>query len=241
MYHISVLPMCHMTAQVLLKLVHGPLSRTARSGPVHHPGHDRTSIEKIIIPLNQFLPINHSRQRAEDSVHSSMKEPIATPIGLYMAGYSGAGGDYIPLKAINRQIYQRLPNGILFGLKINTGSGAPTQDSMIIDVIFDNEKESTLHDPHIIQQVTDYPVDQATRGIVWFGTAKPPGYTQYSKYGIHTVAVKVAPRTAPASGTASADQTLDARDFSPEAGGQIAEFTFEITKGPILPPPDEGE
>jgi hypothetical protein len=170
-----------------------------------------------------------------------MVSPIATPIGLFMAGYSGAGGDYLPLKAINREIFQRLPNGILFGLKIAAGAMAPTKDSMIIDVVFDNEQESTLRDPHIVEQVTDYPVDQATRGIVWFGAARPPGYTQYSKYGKHNVLVKVAPRKAPASGTASADQALAARDFSPEAGGQIAEFAFEIKKGPIAPPPDEGE
>ena len=174
-------------------------------------------------------------------VYTKMVNPIATPIGLFMAGYSGAGGDYIPLKAIYREIFQRLPNGIIFGLKIATGPTAPTKDSMIIDVIFDNEKETTLRDPHIIEQVTDYPVDQANRGIVWFGTAKPPGYTQYSKYGKHTVTVKVAPRGAPLPGTASADQILAARDFSPEAGGQIAEFSFEIKKGPIAPPPDEGE
>jgi len=170
-----------------------------------------------------------------------MINPIAEPIGLFMAGYSGAGGDYIPLKSINREIFQRLPNGIIFGLKIASGIAAPTKDSMIVDVIFDNEVESTLHDPHIVEQVTDYPVDQATRGIVWFGAAKPPGYTQYSKYGKHPVLVKVAPRKAPASGTASAAEVLAARDFSPEAGGRIAEFVFEIKKGPIAPPPDEGE
>lgn len=175
-------------------------------------------------------------------VYTTMpKAPIASPIGLFMAGYSGAGGDYVPLKAINREIFQRLPNGIIFGLKIENGQATPTKDSMIIDVIFDNGQESILRDPHIIEQVTDYPVDQATRGIVWFGVAKPPGYTQYSKYGKHNVLVKVAPRGAPLPGTASADQILEARDFSPEAGGRIAEFSFEIKKGPILPPPDEGE
>ena len=159
------------------------------------------------------------------------KPPIATPLGLFMAGYSGAGGDYVPLKSIYRDIYQRLPNGIIFGLWINTGLTAPTKDSMIIDVIFDGEKESTLHDPHILEQVTDYPIDQATRGIIWFGVAKSPGYSQYSDYGIHTVTVKVAPRVAPI-GT----DPLPPRDFSPEAGGRIAEFMFEIKKG-LIPAP----
>ena len=152
-------------------------------------------------------------------------------MGIFMAGYSGAGGDYIPMKAIYRDVYQRLPNGIIFALRINAGPNAPTKDSTIIDVIFDNEKESTLHDPHIIEQVTDYPVDQATRGIAWFGSAKPPGYTQYSEYGMHTVTVKVAPRAAP-TGT----DPLPPRDFSPEAGGRIAEFVFEIREGPIPAP-----
>ncbi len=167
---------------------------------------------------------------------TQVTNPIAEPIGLFMAGYSGAGGDYIPLKAIHREIFQRLPNGIIFGLKIEAGPTTPTQDSMIIDVVFDNEVESTLHDPHIIEQVTDYPVDQARRGIVWFGTAQPPRYTPYSRYGKHTVLVKVAPRKAPTGAT-----DLPLRDFSPEAGGRIAEFAFEIKKGPITPPPGEGE
>lgn len=165
-----------------------------------------------------------------------MKEPIAEPIGLYMAGYSGAGGDYLPLKSINRDIFQRLPNGILFGLKIAAGELAPTQDSMIIDIVFDNEQDATIRDPHIVEQVTDYPVDQARRGIVWFGAAKPPGYTRYSRTGPHTVTVKVAPRPAPTGTT-----DLPPRDFSPEAGGRIAEYRFEIKKGPIPPPEFEDD
>jgi hypothetical protein len=169
------------------------------------------------------------------------KQAIAQPIGLFMAGYSGVGGDYIPLKSIYREIFQRLPNGIIFGLKIETGAGAPTKDSMIIDAQFDGEKASLLHDPHIIEQVTDYPIDVATRGLTWFGVIPVPGYTQFSTYGIHTVQIKVAPRTAPVAGTAGATTPLAARDFSPAAGGRIAEFSFEIKKGPIAPPPDEGE
>lgn len=165
-----------------------------------------------------------------------MKEPIAEPIGLFMAGYSGAGGDYLPLKSIHRDIFQRLPNGILFGLKVAAGEQAPTKDSMIIDVVFDNEPDATIHDPHIVEQVTDYPVQQAQRGIVWFGAARPPGYTRYSKTGMHTVTVKVAPR-APPTGTTD----LPPRDFSPEAGGRIAEYRFEIKKGPIPPPEFEDD
>ena len=161
------------------------------------------------------------------------KAPIASPIGLFMAGFSGVGGDYIPLKAIYRDAYQHLPNGIIFGLQINAGPTAPTKDSMIIDISFTGPDGSMalIHDPHIIEQVTDYPVDQATRGIAWFGAAKPPGYTPFSAYGIQTVQIKVAPRVAP-TGT----DPLPPRDFSPEAGGRIAEFVFEIKKGPIPAP-----
>ena len=108
------------------------------------------------------------------------KAPIGTPIGIFMAGYSGANGDYIPLKSITRDIFQRLPNGVIFGIKIETGAGAPTNDSMIIDTQFDGEKASLLQDPHIIEQVTDYPVDVANRGLVWFGVLPVPRYTQFS-------------------------------------------------------------
>lgn len=167
------------------------------------------------------------------------KSPIATPVGIFMAGYSGAGGDYIPLRSITRDIFQRLPNGVVFGLKIETGVTAPTNDSMIIDVIFDGEKASTLQDPHIVEQVTDYPIDVATRGLTWFGVAPVPRYTQFSTYGMHSVQVKVAPRVAPPAGVAGATAVLPPRDFSTEAGGRIAEFTFEIRKGPVALSPEQ--
>jgi hypothetical protein len=157
-----------------------------------------------------------------------MVNPIATPIGLFMAGYSGAGGDYIPLKAITRDIFQRLPNGIIFGLQIEKGAEAPKQSSMIIDVIFDGE--ANVRDPHIVEMVTDYPVDVANKGMVFFGVAKVPGYTRYSQVGKHTVMIKVAPRAPPVDG-----QPMAPRDFSAEAGGRIGEFAFTITKGPIVP------
>lgn len=160
-----------------------------------------------------------------------MVNPIATPIGIFMAGYSGAGGDYIPLKAISKDIFNRLPNGIIFGLKIETGPETPKQSSMIIDVIFDGE--ANVQDPHIIEQVTDYPVDVANRGMVFFGVAKVPGYTRYSMVGKHSVMIKVAPRAPPENGK------VGPRDFSTDAGGRIAEYAFVITKGPILPPDEE--
>lgn len=161
-----------------------------------------------------------------------MVNPIASPIGIFMAGYSGAGGDYIPLKSINKEIFNRLPNGVVFGLKIEAGAEAPKQSSMIIDVIYDGE--SVVQDPHIVEMVTDYPVDVANRGLVFFGVAKVPGYTRYSKVGKHTIMIKVAPRQLPAEG-----QKMGPRDFSGEAGGRIAEYSFMITKGPILPPDEE--
>lgn len=156
-----------------------------------------------------------------------MANAIASPIGIFMAGYSGAGGDYIPLKAISKEIFQRLPNGVIFGLKIEAGADAPTQSSMIIDVIFDGE--AGVQDPHVVEMVTDYPIDVANRGKVFFGVAKVPGYTRYSKLGKHNIMIKVAPRAAPENGK------VGPRDFSAEAGGRIAEYSFMITKGIQVP------
>lgn len=161
-----------------------------------------------------------------------MANPIATPLGIFMAGYSGAGGDYVPLRSINKEIFNRLPNGIVFGLKIEAGAEAPKQSSMIIDVIFDGE--AVMQDPHIVEMVTDYPVDVANKGLAFFGVAKVPGYTRYSKVGKHSVMIKVAPRVMPAAG-----EPMPPRDFSGEAGGRIAEYSFMITKGPILPPDED--
>jgi hypothetical protein len=175
---------------------------------------------------------------------TEVKPPIAHPIGLFMAGPEGAGGEYIPLKRMRRDIFQRLPEGIVYGLAINADADAPKQDSMIIDIIFD--AAITLHDPqkdHTIEQVADYPIDQATRGIVWFCPVRPPRYTRYSRVGKHTVTIRVAPREAPAAGTDSADQVLGARDFSEKAGGKQETFTFEIypASEPLDGAPERGD
>jgi hypothetical protein len=161
-----------------------------------------------------------------------------------MAGVTGAGGEYIPLARIRRDIFQRLPEGIVYGLAINADTDAPKQDSMIVDITFDGQ--TTVHDPqkdHTIEQVADYPIDQATRGIVWFCPVKPPGYTRYSTVGKHTVTIRVAPREAPAAGTGSAEQVLASRDFSDKAGGKHDTFTFEIypTSEPLDNAPGRGD
>ena len=191
----------------------------------------------------------------------SEKPPIARPLGLFMAGVTGAGGEYIPLARIRRDIFQRLPEGIVYGLAINADKDAPTKDSMIIDITFD--ESTTMRDPqkeHTIEQVTDYPIDQTTRGIVWFCPVQPPRYTRYSKVGKHTVTIKVAPRTAPDTGQHientnddgtiigewvpnSADQVLDSRDFSDKAGGKHDTFTFEIypASEPLDGAPERGD
>jgi|WetSurMetagenome_2_1015567.scaffolds.fasta_scaffold348988_3 hypothetical protein len=158
-----------------------------------------------------------------------MNAPIAYPIGLFMAGPDGAGGEYQPLERIRHDIFQRLPEGIVYGLAINADANAPAQDSMIVDITFD--ARTTVHDPqkdHTIEQVADYPIDVATRGIVWFCPVQPPRYTRYSRVGKHTVTVRVAPREAPAAGTGSAGQAPAPRDFSESAGGRRDTFTFEI-------------
>jgi hypothetical protein len=157
------------------------------------------------------------------------KSAIARPIGLFKAGPSGAGGEFQPLDRIRHDIFQHLPEGIVYGLAIETAEGTPTQDSMIIDITFDGK--TTYHDPqkdHTIQQVADYPIDQATRGLVWFCPVQPPRYTRYSRVGKHTVTIRVAPREAPAAGTDSAEQILGPRDFSEQVGGKHDTFTFEI-------------
>jgi hypothetical protein len=55
-----------------------------------------------------------------------------------------------------------------------------------------------------------------------------PNYSKYCRSGKHTVVIKVAPRQAPAAGTASATQKLAARDFSEDAGGIVKTFEFMI-------------
>ena len=169
-----------------------------------------------------------------------MVEPIAKPIGLFKAGPSGIGGQYEPMTpaGIRHDLFQLLPEGIAYGLAINAGPNAPTSESMIIDVIYD--RYFTLHDPHrdfAIEQVTDYPIDQATRGLVWFCAAPVPRYTRYSKIGKHTITIRVAPRTAPEPGTTGSTQTLGPRDFSPASGGVEATFEFTIypDNGPAIP------
>lgn len=228
-------------------------------------------------------------------------EWIGKPIGLYKAGKSGAGGEYRPITpgGIRQDIFKRLPEGLVYGLEINKGAAAPKEDSMIIDIIFDGKV--TVSDPqldHTVKQVTDYPIDVANKGLVWFCGTDVPNYTQFSKKGLHTVTVKVAPRKAPVQGGSvvfvppgtmkqvivttttkipavydpctgamvarehtvvtetmkevevdptidyvgySVTQDLGVRDFSPEAGGMQATFTYLIygEEGPAIPYDDE--
>ena len=153
-----------------------------------------------------------------------MKEPIAEIIGLFKAGMSGAGGQFEPLgpSGIRHDIFQSTK--VIFGLAINTSIGAPTKDSMIIDFVYDGLCIKDPHASNSMEMSTDYPV-QTDRGF-WYGFCQAPRYTKFSKPGKHTITIKVAPRQAPAPGTASIDQTLAPRDFSPESGG--VEATFEL-------------
>jgi hypothetical protein len=155
-----------------------------------------------------------------------MIEPIATPIGLFKAGFSGAGGQYEPMdeNGLRRDIFMR--TNVIFGLMINTSVGAPTRKSMIIDFIYD---DFCIRDPHASKPMifsTDYPA-QTDRGF-WYGFCQVPGYSKYCRVGTHKVTIKVAPRQAPAAGTTSAHQILPPRDFSPEAGGVSETFEFKI-------------
>lgn len=155
-----------------------------------------------------------------------MVEKIAEPIGLFKAGFHGAGGQYQPMDedGIRRDIFQRV--NMIYGLEINTSAGAPTQKSMIIDFVYDG---LCIQDPHASRPMafsTDYPA-QVDRGF-WYGFCQAPNYSKYSRVGKHTVMIKVAPRTAPLHGTSSANQKLLPRDFSDAAGGVVKTFEFII-------------
>ena len=155
-----------------------------------------------------------------------MVEPIADVIGLFKAGPSGAGGQYEPMDedGIRKDIFQHV--NMIFGLEINTGVGAPTKDSMIIDVVYDG---ICIKDPHASRPMafsTDYP-SQVDRGF-WYGFFRAPNYIKYSRVGKHVVTIKVAPRPAPLPGTTSATQKLLPRDFSEAAGGVVKTFEFMI-------------
>ena len=155
-----------------------------------------------------------------------MIEPIADVIGLFKAGFHGAGGQFQPMdeQGIRRDIFQ-LTN-IIYGLEINTDIGAPTKDSMIIDVEYDGFVQ---HDPQASNPMmfsTDYPA-QTDRGF-WYGYFRAPNYSKYCRVGEHTVTIKVGHRPAPLPGTASAAQKLAARDFSEAAGGVVKTFKLKI-------------
>ena len=150
---------------------------------------------------------------------------IAKPLGLSKAGTSGLGGSPEPLLKIRRCDFQRL-GGILYALRWNVGSDAPTQDTCLIDIVYDGHTEQDPHSSRPLIYVTNYAVKQSPW---WLGQfAAPNGMSKFSAIGTHKVKISVAPRKAPAAGTGSANETLPARDFSEAAGGITKEFTFEI-------------
>ena len=129
-------------------------------------------------------------------------------------------------------------NNILFALLFN--DTAPVRkDSVIIDLIFDGDKQNIVHDPHLkeAELVTDNPGQAG----MWFCPARLPRYVGFSTVGMHKLTVMVAPRPAPAPGTTSANQTLPPRDFSAAAGGVVDTYTWEckISDTP-MPMPDYG-
>lgn len=169
-----------------------------------------------------------------------MTEPIAAPIGVFKCGPSGAGnGDFIPIDGgqgwIRRDILQR--NHIFFALMFN--ETAPfRKESVIIDLIFDGDQRFIVHDPHL--KTKELVTDNPQRVGDWFCPADLPRYTAFSRVGKHKLTVKVAPRPAPAEGTASATQDLGKRDFSPEAGGMVDTYEWEV-KPSDTPFPQEQE
>ena len=151
-----------------------------------------------------------------------MTEPIAAPTGVFKY----ENGQFAPIDGgqgwIRRDILQH--GHIFFGLEFNEAA-AVSKDSVIIDLVFDGDQRFIVHDPHIktSQLVTNNPGPGD-----WICPAELPRYVGFSAPKVHTLTVKVAPRPAPAAGTTSADQTLAPRDFSPEAGGVVDTYTWEI-------------
>lgn len=155
-----------------------------------------------------------------------MVDIIGTPMGLSKAGVSGVGGDYIPLKSIRKDFFDM--SNMIYAIKFVSGKDAPhDKKSVIIDIVYDGYTMSDPHSARPMSFVTDYQNDPSKEA--WFGTFKAPNAgKKYGKVGMHTVTIKVAPRKAPESGTASATEILPTRDFSEAAGGVIKTFTFEI-------------
>ena len=154
-----------------------------------------------------------------------MSEWIAKPLGLSKAGTSGLGGSPEPLLKIRRCDFQRL-GGILYALRWNNSKTAPTADTCLIDIAYDGRTEEDPHAARPLIYVTNYAGKQSP---YWLGQFQAPnGMSSFSAVGKHKVKISCAPRKAPAEGTASANETLPARDFSEAAGGITKEFEFEI-------------
>ena len=153
---------------------------------------------------------------------------IGTPMGLSKAGETGCGGDFIPLKSIRRDFFQR--SNMVYAIKFVDKENLTDEElkqSVIIDIIYDGYSMSDPHSARPMSFVTNYQGNANKKA--WFGTFKAPNAgKKYSKNGIHTVVIKVAPRKAPSVGTTSATEILPARDFSEAAGGVTKTFKFEI-------------
>lgn len=149
------------------------------------------------------------------------------PIGFIQGIFKWEEQEYTRLDTIKKSVFDRSRN-IFYAVNFvsdpkmtNKGIG----DTVIIDIVYDGDKPSKtlITDPHkinggiILPFVTDYPGE-----VVWLGYFEVPGYKKYTKAGTHSVTIKVAPR--------KRLQGIRERDFSPEAGGVVERFVFELVE-----------
>lgn len=119
---------------------------------------------------------------------------IATPVGLFKAGKTGAGGQPRPMKRIRRDIFQ-LTN-MLYGLTMTGAYKGLDPKSVIIDIAYDGHVE---HDPHAARPL-DFVTDDPANPGFWLGTFKAPNnMEEYSAEGKHKVRISAAPRQAPST------------------------------------------
>ena len=84
-----------------------------------------------------------------------MTDIIGTPMGLSKAGASGCGGDYIPLKDIRKDFFDRC--NMVYSIKFVSGKDAPHgPTSVIIDIIYDGYTMSDPYSARPMDFVTDY-------------------------------------------------------------------------------------
>ena len=149
-------------------------------------------------------------------------------IGFIQGIFKWEAQEYTRLDTIKKSIFDRSRNifyAINFAPNPQLVNAKGVGDTVIIDIVYDGDKPSKtlIRDPHktkggiILPFVTDYPGE-----VVWLGYFEVPGYAKYTNAGTHSVTIKVAPR--------KRLQGYRERDFTPEAGGVVERFVFELVE-----------